>query len=148
MGYGRSLLRRGGLSRHEAVARTLPRTCSGATASPPRGPSAGHRRPSRPSGLRSLTQTRETRCTVASGWRPNADVKWSSLFVQPIDIWLIIKYILIGLVERPRSISGEEVPRFFCGENLEGTKRFHRWIGGLWRIQPTFSVLHNNNGVP
>ena len=40
--------------------------------------------------------------------------------------WLIIKYILIGLVERPRSISGEEVPRFFCGENLEGTKRFHR----------------------
>ena len=30
------------------------------TASPPRGPSAGHQRPSRPFGLRSLTQTRET----------------------------------------------------------------------------------------
>ena len=29
------------------------------TASPPRGPSAGHRRPSRPFGLRSLTQPKE-----------------------------------------------------------------------------------------
>ena len=35
-------------------------------------------------------------------------------------------YIITGLVERPRSIFGEEVPRLFCGENLEGTKCFHR----------------------
>ena len=56
--YGRSLLRRGGLSQHEAVARTLPRTCSGATASPPRGPSAGYGRPSRPFGLRSTNAER------------------------------------------------------------------------------------------
>lgn len=35
-------------------------------------------------------------------------------------------YIITGLVERPRSIFGEEVPRLFCGESLEGTKCFHR----------------------
>ena len=67
---GVPLLRRGGLSRHETVARTLPRTCSGATASPPRGPSAGYGRPSRPYGLPSLT--RNAGFNKPSGRRPNA----------------------------------------------------------------------------
>ena len=39
------------------------------TASPPRGPSAGHRRPSQPFGLRSLTRDAGNRHSSARGWR-------------------------------------------------------------------------------
>ena len=45
------------------------------TVPPPRGPSAGYGRPSRPFGLRFLTQTRETRRTSTRNRRPNAIAK-------------------------------------------------------------------------
>ena len=93
--YGRSLLRRGGLSRHEAVARTLPRTCSGATASPPRGPSAGHQRPSRPFGLRSLTRD--------AGNKMSAGLAGSRNSLRPfLPHILFIRFI--NLVNNPRDI--------------------------------------------
>ena len=60
--HGRSLLRRGGLSRHKYSARIRKHASMFSLTRlryfPPRGPSAGHQRPSRPYGLRSLTQTR------------------------------------------------------------------------------------------
>ena len=62
--HGRSQLRRGGLSRHAIpwLGYENIQVCFRSLAfviSPPRGPSAGHQRPSRPFGLRSLTQTWE-----------------------------------------------------------------------------------------